>query len=96
MDKVEKLKNIIEINYIYSAYLYDEFDEGPINELLEKYDMKPIGEMRVKFKDNLKEGYEEFQGTTHFVYCINNCPTYNICIKDVEGEFDVSQIKEII
>jgi hypothetical protein len=96
MNKLEKLKMIMVVNDIYSDYLYDSDDKRPLNKLLVKYGLPPIGEMKLKLKDKLEEGWGDCEGNTYTVHNIYSGHDYNISLKDVDGEFDISHIEEII
>lgn len=96
-ERIEKLKELVETDLIYKEYLYDEEDDRPLNEVLNKNGFKPIGELKIKMKDILDENYEECQGKTYIIAYFSTCGgEIIICAEDFDGEFDFGQVAEII
>jgi hypothetical protein len=97
MERISKLKSLVQIDRIYRDYLYDEDDDRPVNETLKKFGFKPLGELKVKLKDKLDANYEHCQGQ---VYTIDGFSVFGgdviFLVEEIDGEFDFEQIEEII
>lgn len=99
MNNIEKLKLVATVNMYYRDYLYDYMDNRPINLHLESLGLKPIGELKIKLKDEL-EGvykircYEGKTGTISDFDLFGNEPIFSL--NELDGEFGFDQIEEII
>ena len=98
MEQINKLKSLVQINQIYKDYLYDEDDKRPLNELLKKNGFKPLGQLKVKLKDNLDNDYKECEGQTYTIYGFSSWAGNDVIfyVEEIDGEFDFNQIEKVI
>lgn len=98
MEQINKLKSLAQINQIYTDYLYDEFDERPLNKLLKKNGFKPLGQLKVKLKDNLDDNYKGCEGQIYTIGGFSSWAGDDVIfvVDEIDGEFDFEQIDRII
>lgn len=98
MEQISKLKSLAQINQIYTDYLYDEFDERPLNKLLKKNGFKPLGQLKVKLKDKLDNNYKECEGQTYTIRGFSNWGLNDVIfwVDEIDGEFDFNQVEKVI